>query len=46
MEDLLSAFQAVFNFFSSTTIAGMSLTTWIVITLVLSAIGLFIRGNK
>lgn len=46
MDDLLNTFKAVFDFFSSTTVAGMSLTTWIVIIIVISAIGLFIRGNK
>ena len=46
MEDLLNTFQSVFDFFSNTTIAGMSITTWIVIIIVVSAIGLFIRGNK
>lgn len=46
MNDTLGAIGSVFDFFSSTTVAGMSLTTWIVISLVLSAIALFIRGNK
>ena len=46
MNDLLNTFKSVFDFFSATTVAGMSLTTWIVIIIVISAIGLFIRGNK
>lgn len=46
MQSLIDTFGAVFGFFESVTIAGMSLTTWIVIALVLSAIALFIRGNK
>ncbi len=46
MESLLNSFGSVFDFFNSVTVAGMSLTTWIVIALVLSAIALFIRGNK
>lgn len=46
MNDLLNTLQSVFDFFSNTTIAGMSLTTWIVIIIVFSAIGLFVRGNK
>ncbi len=46
MQDLLNSLQSVFDFFSNTTIAGMSLTTWIVIIIVFSAIGLFVRGNK
>lgn len=46
MDSLLSTFKIVFNFFDSTTIAGMTLTTWIVILIVISAIGLFVRGNK
>lgn len=46
MQDLLNTFKSVFDFFSSTKIAGMSLTTWIVITLVFVAISFFVRGNK
>ena len=46
MQDLLNTLQSVFDFFSNTTIAGLSLTTWIVIIIVFSAIGLFVRGNK
>ena len=46
MQDLLNTFKSVFDFFSATNVAGMSLTTWIVIIIVISAIGLFIRGNK
>jgi hypothetical protein len=46
MQDLLNTFKSVFDFFSATKIAGMSLTTWIVITLVFVAISFFVRGNK
>lgn len=46
MQDLLNTIKSVFDFFSNTTVVGMSLTTWIVIIIVISAIGLFIRGNK
>lgn len=46
MQNLIDSFAAVFDFFSGTTVAGVSLTTWIVIILVFSAIALFVRGNK
>lgn len=46
MDDLINTFKSVFDFFSVTKIAGMSLTTWIVITLVFVAISFFVRGNK
>lgn len=46
MEDLLNTFKSVFDFLSVTKIAGMSLTNWIVITLVFVAISFFVRGNK
>lgn len=46
MQNLIDSFTAVFDFFSGTTVAGVSLTTWIVIILVFSAIALFVRGNK
>ena len=35
-----------FDFLNSTTIWGMSLTTYLCITLILGAVVLFIRGNK
>lgn len=38
--------QDVFTFFDSVTIMGMSITTWIIIVLVFSAIAIFVRGNK
>ena len=46
MQDLLNTLKSAFDFFSGTSIAGMSLTTWIVIIIIFSAIALFIRGNK
>lgn len=42
----MNAFGSVFQFFDNVTVAGMSLTTWIIIALVISTIALFIRGNK
>lgn len=36
----------VFTFMSSTEVAGLSLTIWVLIFMVISAIGLIIRGNK
>ncbi len=42
----MNSFGAVFGFFDTVKVAGMSLTTWIIIALVVSAIALFIRGNK
>lgn len=35
-----------FDFFNSLDIMGLNLTTWFVIVLVLSAIVIFVRGNK
>ena len=46
MQSLIDSFSAVFGFFNGTTVAGLTLTTWIVIVLVFSAIALFVRGNK
>ena len=46
METLINSFKVCFDFFSNTTIAGMSITTWLVIIVIFSAIGLFVRGNK
>lgn len=46
MQNVVDSFGAVFNFFNDTTVAGLSLTTWIVIVLIFSAIALFVRGNK
>lgn len=46
MQSLVDSFTAVFNFFNVTKVAGLSLTTWIVIVLVFSGIGIFVRGNK
>ena len=46
MESIINTFQVCFDFFNSTTVAGMSITTWLVIIVIFSAIGLFIRGNK
>lgn len=46
MDTLINTFKVCFDFFSNSTIAGMSLQTWLVIIGVFSAIGLFIRGNK
>ncbi len=46
MQSLVDSFTTVFNFFNVTKVAGLSLTTWIVIVLVFSGIGIFVRGNK
>lgn len=42
----MNSIGSVFEFFDNVSVAGMSLTTWIIIALVLSTIALFIRGNK
>jgi len=39
-------FGSAFGFFNNIDIFGLNLTTWFVIVLVLSAIVLFVRGNK
>ncbi len=36
----------IFYFLDDTQILGISLTTWFAIIIILSAIGLIIRGNK
>ena len=46
MQNVIDSFAAVFDFFTGSTVAGLSLTTWIVIVLIFSAIALFVRGNK
>lgn len=44
--DFGSLISDVFAFFDSTSIMGMSITTWIIIVIVFSAIAIFVRGNK
>lgn len=39
-------FSAAFDFFNSCEVGGLSLTIWFVIVLVITAIILFVRGNK
>lgn len=46
MDSIINTFKVCFDFFSSSKIGGMSITTWLVIIVIFSAIGLFIRGNK
>lgn len=46
MNELVSAFSAVFNFMDTVKVCGMNLTTWCIIIIVLSAVALLIRGNK
>lgn len=46
MQEFFYLISDIFYFFDDTRILGMSLTTWFVVVLVISAIGLFIRGNK
>lgn len=43
MGDILSS---AFGFFNNVEVLGINLTTWFVIVLVISAIVLFVRGNK
>lgn len=46
MESLLTAFGDIFAFIDTVEIAGLKLSVWIMISLILSGIALFIRGNK
>lgn len=46
MQEFFYLISDIFYFCDDTHILGMSLTTWFVICLVISAIGFFIRGNK
>lgn len=42
----MNIFKFAFDFMENTRIGGLTLTMWCVIILLISVVGLFIRGNK
>lgn len=46
MQEFFNNMKLIFDFLDDTAVLGMSLTTWIIIVLIISAISIFIRGNK
>ena len=46
MQDVLSIIQKVIDFLQNMELAGLDMITWIVIIIVISALGFIIRGNK
>lgn len=43
---MVEIMSSAFSFFNSVEVMGINITTWFVIVLVISAIVLFVRGNK
>ncbi len=46
MDSFISFLSSVFDLCNDVKILGISLVTWFVIFIVISALALFIRGNK
>lgn len=46
MTEFLDAVGGAFDFLSDTDVLGVSLTVWCAIAVIISGIGIFVRGNK